>query len=234
MTKSFVILIFILLISCERENNTEVKISGIVLDAFTNSPVEGATVRLCIRYSCEGRTYTNNIGISCQSDQDGKYTLNHKYNNNDPPVFADMCTVARQSRSYPFPGLYAVYASRSDYITTDYHSLNDNYLEDADIKLYHGSQLNIHARNDGLNNVRDVRVCVDRGPGFTFFGTPQFVFRCLGYDFDSVFVIKNLWGGFSYTCKVIPLNGTTYNPLPYVDKSIYLTPDTINHIIITY
>ena len=235
MNNRFLVLFFLLFISCEK-NDTEVTISGKVIDAVSGSPVKGALVTLCIHYSCEGRIYTNNIsGASAQSDTDGSYSINYKFNNDDAPVFKDRCNPGTM-RSYPFPDMYTVYAAKTGYITSDYHPLNDNILHDADIKLYHSAQLNIHVKNEGINKTESVRVCIDRGLGFTYFGTPQYVFKCVGYNFDSILEIKDLWGGFYYICKVIPLDGPTYVPssFVFVDKSVLLLPDTINLLSISY
>lgn len=229
----YFILVFILLISCE-QNDIEVTITGKVTDAVTGAPVEGAIVSLCIYYNCEGKVYTNILdGSSCQSGPDGMFAYNYKYNNDKPPVFEDKCSLNRP-RAYPFPQLYNVYARKSGFITSDYHSLSDNIINSADIKMYHSAQLNIHVKNEGINMLNGARVCIDRGSGFTFFGTPQFIFSCVGYNFDSEYILKDLWGGFHYLCKVIPLNGSTYTPNPYVNTSILLIPDTINYLSISF
>lgn len=228
-------LFLILCISCEcEEKDRVVTITGKVTDAVSGWPVEGALVSLCIHYLYEVKSYTINIsGSSCISDSYGMFTLKYKYNEDDPFYFKETSFPYRD-RYFTFPELFNVYATSTDYITSDYHSLSDNILNDADIKMYHSAQLNIHVKNEGINQVEGVRVCVDKGPGFTIFGTPQFIFKCAGNDFDSIFVLKDLWGGFYYTCKVISLTGSTYNPLPFVNKSSLLIPDTINYLFVSY
>lgn len=231
----FLILFFILCISCEDEVELrEVTISGKVTDAVSGMPVNGARVSLCIHYLYEVKSYTIDIsGSSCISDSSGIYTMKYKYNEDEPVHFKETSFPYRDM-SFTFPDLFNVYATGTNYITSDYHSLSDNLLNEADIRMYHSAQLNIHVRNEGINHVDGVRVCVDKGPGFSVFGTPQYIFKCIGNDFDSIYVLKDLWGGFYYTCKVISLTGSTYNPLPYANKSSLLVPDTINYLFVAY
>jgi hypothetical protein len=100
--------------------------------------------------------------------------------------------------------------------------------------LYHSAQLNVHVKNEGINKLEGVRVCVDKGLGFSFFGTPEFTLYCKGINLDTVYILKNLWGGFSYSCHVIPLTGPTYNPMPIAQSSILMKPDTITDLHITF
>ena len=226
MLYRLVILCFILCISCEEKEN-EVTITGKVTDAVSGAGVEGANVSLMIYFCEDGRCYSQTISAANSiTGSDGSYTMNFKYNTDHPVNF--------KQRTFPFPEAHNVFATKTGYITSDNHSLNDNIFDNTDIKMYHSSQLNVHVKNEGINNLEAVRVCIDRGLGFTFFGTPQFILSCRGLDFDSVFVLKNLWGGFSYTCKVIPITGSTYYPMPFVNKTISLIPDTINELSVSY
>jgi hypothetical protein len=226
MNSRLLLFCFFLCISCE-EKETEVVITGKVTDSVSGSGVEEAIVALKIDFCEDGRCYTQTIsGTGSTTGTDGSFAINFRYKKDQPVLF--------KGRTFPFPLAYNVFATKAGYITSDDHSLNDNIFDNADIKLYHSSQLNVHVKNEGINNVEAVRVCIDRGLGFTIFGTPQFIFQCKGYDFDSVFVLKNLWGGFSYACKVIPITGSTYNPMPYVNKTIFLIPETINELSISY
>jgi hypothetical protein len=220
------VLLSILCTSCE-EKDFKVTITGRVSDAVTGLPVDGAIVSLRIYYCEEGRCYSKTVSDAPSlTGSDGTYTLNYKYNIDHPVVFKE--------RPFPFPEAHNVYSTKTGYITSDNHSLYDNIFDNADIKMYHSAQLNLHVKNEKINNLDGVRVCIDRGLGFSVFGTPQFILVCRGFDFDSVYVLKELWGGFSYTCKVIPLTGSTYNPVPFVNKSISLLPDTINELSISF
>jgi hypothetical protein len=235
MRYRFLMLFLILCISCGcKEKDRIATITGKVTDAVSGKPVEGALVSLSIRYSYEDERYNISVtGASCLSGTDGMYILNYKYNKDEPVYFKETAFPYRVM-NFTFPEYYVVYATKTDFITSDYHTLSDSTVNNTDIKMYHGAQLNVHVKNEGINHLDGVRVCVDRGSGFTINGTPEFIFKCSGTDFDSTFVLKDLWGGFYYTCEVIPLTGPTYKPVPYVYKFSLLLPDTINHLFVSY
>jgi hypothetical protein len=220
-------IVFITIFSSCEEKNINVIITGVVKDEVTGEPVPGASVGLQIYFCQDGRCYSSSIpGTGTVSDNDGSYTISYEYNSDKPYLFKD--------QPFQFPSSYCTYASKSGFVTSDNHYLGDKVYDNADLKLYHSAQLYVHVKNEGIHNLEGARVCIDRGIGFTFFGTPQYSLYCKGRNLDSVFILSNLWGDFTYGCKVVSLNGPANTGPSYFNTDIFLKPDTINNLLIAF
>jgi hypothetical protein len=222
----FAIVVIIFISSC-KEKNSSVKIIGVVTDEVTGVPVTGASVALEIYFCEDGRCYSESIpGTTVITGNDGSYIIDYIYNEDDPYLFKE--------QAYHFPSAFYTFAWKSGYVTSDLHPLMDKNYKDAGLKLYHSAQLNVHAKNAGINNLKAAILCVDRGYGLSAFSTPEFTLLCKGISLDTVFILKNLWGDFNYDYKVIPYPGPIYAPSVMAHSPLFMKPDTITDLYISF
>ena len=222
-----------LLFSFSCEKNERVVITGIVIDEVTGNPVAGASVNLKLDYTYDGMHYSNVIyGTTTTTSSDGSYRI--VYDSGHPEIGA--LNIPR-----PFPKNYYAYASAPGFAGSDLQSLSDNNLRDVDIKLYHFAQLNLHVKNDGINNLKECSIWLDRGLAIANFGSPEFYFICKGQNFDSTFVINSVVGNFKYTYEVVDQHGSHYSLFSslYVGNtilsgSIIPKPDSITDLFIKF
>jgi hypothetical protein len=222
MKYRYLILGCFLLYSCEKKY--EVTISGTVTDEVTQELVAGANVGLETYYCMDGRCYSDPIpGTITTTGADGSYSINYIYYKED-------------TDDNPFPERLCAYAIKSGYIGSDLHYLNDKIYINATVKLFHSADLNIHVKNEGIYNLDAIKICLDKGVGFSFFGTPEFTIRCIGADLDTVYSLKRLWANYSYNYKLLRLNAPTGGPgaLALKFSSIQLKPDIVNEFNIAF
>jgi len=221
---------FFLLISFSCEKSERVVITGIVIDEVTGNPVAGASVSLKLDYTYDGMHYSIIIqGTTTTTASDGSYRI--LYDSGHPEL-------GGMNIAKPFPESYCAYAMDPGFVGSDLHSLSDNNLRNVDIKLYHFAQLNLHVKNDGINNLKECCIWLDRGLSHAFFGNPEFYFICKGQNFDSTFVINNTWGNFKYSYEVVDTQGNYGSFFPMgntiLSGSIIPKPDSITDLFLKF
>lgn len=214
---------FFLLISLSCEKSKTVVITGTVTDEVTGNPVSGASVSLKLDYHYDGAHNTFNINeTNTTSESDGSYRIIY---DSDPPKVAS-------GVPWPFPKNYKVYATAPGFAGSDLHPLSDEKRQQVDVKLYHYAQLNIHAKNNGIYNVKQGYIWLERSLPLAFMESTEYHFFCNGQNFDSTFIIKNIWANIEYSYGFsqgyyIPLIGSA-------SGSIIAKPDSINDFFIPF
>jgi len=211
---------------CEDNQDTNYVFTGKVIDQVTGQPVSDATIRYAHRQFNEHDHPVTRMDQYALSGADGRFTLVV------PKELID------DNQRYPGP---VIYAEDSGYV-------GSNILDapkgggNINLELYHSSQLYLHVQNDTINNQIDetkIWITGDRDfwtyPGFIgtavhgMYASPQFT--CKGRDFDTVFIIKPLWGNLNYSLG----GGVNYFPGPHdFSESVKLIPDIINYLSVSY
>ena len=185
--------------------------------------MSGATVSYGYRPFGEIDTQVQKIGQPALSGKDGSFKI------------SILKTIMEDWRRYPGQ---IIFASATGYIGSDIISPSDN----GRIALYHPSELNLHVTNDTVKNqIDEIKVWLTGGnselwgyPGFIGRVVqgwyPYYISTCKGRDFDSIFVIKNLWGNVDYS-----IGGGSYSPgPPLFSYGIYLPPDSVYHMDVSF
>lgn len=220
-----------LLISFSCEKRDYVVITGIVTDEVSGSPVVGALVGLKLDFTYDGAHYSRIVdNTTTETAFDGSYRIVYD---------SGQSVIGAMNLTWPFPKDYNVYASAQGFAGSDLHSLSDNNLKNADIKLYHFAQLNFHVKNDGINNLINGYIWIDRGLISSLSGSTEYYFICKGQNLDTTFIINNMWGNFNYYYGVME----HYSPsrwgrfpigTPVNSGTIIPKPDSITELFITF
>lgn len=222
-------LVLLLIFSfCKKDHH--VTISGIVLDEVTRQSVVSARVAMKI-YACyDQQCHSQELNITpVMTDNNGKYILNYTYEENESFSFP-----AEPMVSYKFPSAYNIYASKSEYIGSDTHNLSDGIYTNADILLFHSGDLNIRVKNENLYKQSAVKLCLDKGYGFTTFGIPEFTFNLYGTNLDTLLRLKKLWANKPYAYIIIKPEQRSSNPFPLLSSSVVVRPDTVTDLLIVF
>lgn len=173
--------------------------TGIVTDQVTGKPVSGAHVYYGYRPFGEFDIKVGTLGDPAISGTDGSYEIS---------VLKSICdqTIAGQPR----------YKGQLLYATCDgYVGSNIISSDGGEIKMYHPAEVHLHVKNDTVNNNIDYTRLWIEGVNHDLWGYPGFIGcvymrnpmyapynqPCEGRDFDSVFVVKQLWGNLDfYVC----------------------------------
>jgi len=195
--------------------------TGTVIDQVTQLPVSGASVYYAYRPFNENDHFVGKIGEPVLSGQDGSFKISVP-----KEIYSDRIR---------YPG-QVIYASEPNYI-------GSSIVSGSGIKilLYHPAELHLHVKNDTINNqIDEIGVWIIGDPGF--WGYPGFIGRvfqgwlkewsklCAGRDFDTIFVVKKLWGNIDYEIG----GGGSYPSKPLFDYSLTLKPDTITHFDVLF
>jgi len=222
-----IIVISLLVIDCtKQEEKNNYIFSGRVIDQVSKKPVSGATIRYGHKRFNEGDQPVTGMPQSALSRADGRYrlvvpkeTFDDKIRNPGPVIFAN---------KYDYVGSNVLNAP--------------NGGEIIDLELYHSAELQLHVKNDTISNQIDETLVWFIGNS-AFWKYPGFIGRvvqarfplvnytCKGRDFDTVIIIKPLWGNLTYSIR----GGKDYFLGPYYSSSsIQLIPDTINYLSVTF
>jgi hypothetical protein len=110
-----------------------------------------------------------------------------------------------------FPGSMLVYL--------DYWNAQNSVIN---IQLYHYSQLNLHIKNDTINNnIDEEKISLLR------LGNTEFMTICKRRKFDTIYEINKLWGNLRYNMDLSNSGG-------YIYDTITLKPDIINSFDIIF
>jgi len=220
---SFILFVFFF-ISCKKnENNNNngpktynITITGVISDQVTGQPVSGATVSCGVQrvgMSGEGLNITKDTTLS---GSDGSYKLTtqaESANMLDVPMSLEGDCIVLIAAKKDFAG-----SIRSE---IGYWNGQNSVIN---IQLYHSAQLNLHIKNDTVNNSIDEEQIWLVGHGNTNFMT-----ICKGRKFDTIYEINELWGNSTYYTQRLNSGGYTLN-----QETITLNPDIINYFDITF
>jgi hypothetical protein len=199
---SFTILVLINY-GCKKDSindNYYVK-TGIVTDQVTGKPVSGASVQYGYRRFGEFDVPVGTIGEPALSGADGRYSI----------------SVLKSISGKIDPVGQQVYKEQLLYATCDGYA-GSNIISSAggQIVMYHPAEVYLHVKNDTLNNKINVTRLWIQGVDYSLWGYPGFIGCvtqnmyagyskiCGGKLFDSIFVVKQLWGNLDYYVKGAP------------------------------
>jgi hypothetical protein len=223
MTSRIILIVSICIISCENDTNKsyDIVISGKITDQVTTQVIEGATVSCGIIPGLMRGEGLLGVKDSTFSDSNGFYKL---ITQSQSGAGASL-TMKTQS--------IAVLATKVGYSTSN---RNEIYYLDAhntsmNFELFHYCQLNLHIKNDTINNSIDaVDITLDR---IIQVGSLQEAyFTCNSRKLDSVYEIKKIPGNLTYYIQVLKPGGAQFSQA--ISYSVNLKPDVINYFDITF
>ena len=214
------ILCIVVFISCKKDGNNgndgnksyDITITGVISDQVTGQPVSGATVSCGVQrfgMSGEGLMLTKDTTLS---GTDGTYKLiTQSPHGMNVPLSSKGDCIALIAAKQGFPGSMLVYL--------DYWNAQNSVIN---IQLYHYSQLNLHIKNDTINNNIDQEyISIIRH------GIYEFMTDCKGRKIDTIYEINKLWGNLRYYMSQSNSGGIIYD-------TITLKPDIINSFDIIF
>jgi hypothetical protein len=218
------ILCIVVFISCKKDGNNgnngnkyyDITITGVISDQVTGQPVSGATVSCGVqRGHMSGDNLVRDLATTL-SGSDGSYKLITQAESitdfHDYPINWEWIAVVASKQ-----GFAGSIRAEIPYYNTKNTTFN--------IQLYHSAQLNLHIKNDTVNNSIDEEQIWLDGHGNTNFMT-----ICKGRKFDTIYEINALWGNCTYYTQVLNPGGFTH----IHQDTITLKPDIINSFDIIF
>jgi hypothetical protein len=219
------ILVVVVFISCKKDENNnnnngpetyDITITGVISDQVTGQPISGAIVSCgAQRFAMSGDGLVKVLETTL-SGPDGMYKLitqTESANVADLPMSLEGNCIALIAAKQGFGG-----SIRSE---IGYWNGQNSV---TNIQLYHSAQLNLHIKNDTVNNSNDEEQIWLVGHGNTNFMT-----ICKGRKFDTIYEINGLWGNSTYYTE-----GSNSGGFVLKKDIITLKPDTINYLDITF
>ncbi len=225
-----IIILGLINFTCKKDSTSEnyYIITGIVTDQVTGKPVSGANVYYGFRPFGEIDVKVGTLGDPVVSGSDGSYQIS---------ILKSICD---QTISFGQPR----YKGQLLYATCDGYVGSDIIPSDGgEIKMYHPAEVHLHAKNDTINNNIDISKMWIEGRNRNLWGYPGFIGSVtqgvfanyskifFGRDFDTIFVVKQLWGNLDY--DVNGGNSVIEGPRNFRYKLTPI-PDSITHLDILF
>lgn len=212
------------IVSCENDTNKpyDIVISGIVSDQVTKQPIEGATVSCGIIPGLLPGGGLLGVKDSAITDSNGFFKLITQSQSGK-----DGASLTTKTHSI------ALLASKAGYGTSN---RNEIYYLDAhnttmDFELFHYCQLNLHIKNDTINNSIDA-VVIKLTRIIQVGSLQEAYLTCNSRKLDSVYEIKKIPGNLTHYIEVLKTGGAQFSPA--IVHSVNLKPDVINNLDISF
>ena len=213
----------IILFSCKKPKDEPVDVfTGVVIDQVTGKPVEGASVSLENYIDCEITKNPNQIVGLGTSGKDGEFKI----------------SVPTNTWVHINPNCIFAFASMTGYNGCNHPRVSVGQGEII-IKLYHYAQLNLHVKNDTINNkIDEAEIWLDFSSGPWQY--PEYKKKCQGKKFDTTFVFNQLKGNQNYSLRVVKLGTSSSPPLVFMtgalffDSIIKINEDALNEFSVTF
>ena len=222
LTKTLRLLIIFYVIffsSCKKNEVSSYIYSGVVTDQVTGQTISGASVSLVLQSFCEVNEPLSDFGPKAISSLHGKFKISIPVETYD---YQDT------------QGCIYVNASKTGYVGSLKVFAGTESTDGLNIQLLHYGELNLHIKNDTINNTIDsVEIWVSRWPLTDY--PIEFRKICMGRKFDEIFLFDSLWSATSYNIQIgyIGYEWFLFTP-PYFQGSIIINPDIITYYSATF
>jgi hypothetical protein len=206
--------------SCKKNEENNYFFSGVVTDQVTGQTISGASVSLVSQLFCEVNKPLSDFGPKAISSGDGKFKIS-----------IPIETYDYQDIRY---GCLYLNASKTGYVGSLKVSAPPLNTDNLNIKLLHYGKLNLHIKNDTINNTIDsMEIWISRWPFFNY--THEYSKICRGRKFDEIILFDSLWSATSYRIQIGPIGRSILSILrPYFESSIIINPDIITDYSVTF
>jgi hypothetical protein len=215
------------LCSCERDSKNYtyyITVSGVVSDQVTNMPVEGAKVQAGTQRGAMPGNSLLYSSATATSGLNGKYSLRVKTES-----VKDLSTIPLGMRG----NCTAIIATMEGFAGSRRHEFYYYNAKDCvlDLKLYHLAQLNLHLKNDTVNNnVDEVNIRIKEFSGDNSSYIMEIV--CKERKQDSILSINTLWANWPYFIQVVKPDGTFFSPK--IEYQVTPKPGIVNSFDIIF
>jgi len=212
----------------EKNEESNYIFTGVVVDQVTKQIVAGASVSLGYLLLCDPIYELKNFGSIAISGSDGKFKIIVPKTTYDLNI-KGACTYIHAWKD-GFIGSSQVFIE--DFSPT--HDPSPTLGEIGNIELYHYGQLNLHVKNDTINDNID-EVVIYFYKRLNWDGSPPAPGgkNCSGKDFDTVFFYNQLWGNQNYFISAYQYGYSFTSKYLFFD-SVSIKPDTITYFSVSF
>jgi len=218
-TLRFLIIFYVIFFSsCKKNEENNYIFSGVVTDQVTGQTISGASVSLVLQLLCDVHEPLSDFGPKAISSLDGKFKIS-----------IPIATYEYTKRG----GCPSVNASKTGYVGSLNIDVGSQNADNLNIKLLHYGKLNLHIKNDTINNTIDsVEIWIGRWSFSDY--PPKYRKICQGRKFNEIFLFDSLWSATSYTIQIGSIGRSHYDIHPYFESSIIIKPDIITDYYVTF